>query len=642
MILGLILILAITFGGACLTYAFAKDETALWRFAVGTVIGSAIFGTVNFAAASVFGLNIYVVLASLAITLLPVLIMRSDGPKKAYRRDRDRIKGNFQGQSHKKLLRFSYYLFFALLFLFFFERAMFQTGEGIVTGGSNNLGDLPFHLGAIFSFTDGANFPPINPSYSGAKFSYPFIADLVTAAFVKLGVGVKDAMLVTNVFWAFSLLVITERFVLKIVGDKFAARLAPFLLFFSGGLGFIWFFGDYWAQGKGFFEFLNSLPKDYTIGDNFRWGNSMITLFLTQRSLLLGMPITVAVMTVLWNIFSTSPEHKNEERHLLILGSIAGLLPLVHLHSLFVLFILTAFLLVFRIRQWRVWIAFGIGVCVTAIPELIWSISGSATHAGKFFAVNFGWDAGTQNFIWFWLKNTGLVIPLLAAGIIAILIEQKDKSDAERSESDNKLFFYVPFALIFVLANIFKFAPWEWDNIKLLIYWFVASLPFICLILAMLWQKDWPLKIVAVLCFAVLIFSGALDVWRTVSGQVNAVVFDQNAVEFGKQINLRTAPNAIILNAPTYNSPAVLSGRISVMRYPGHLGSHGIDYAGRERDVTAIYSGSESARELIERYGIDYVIVSSAERALPGFNEDFFRQFPVRTNVGGYTLYKVR
>ena len=47
MILALILILVITFGGVCLTYAFAKDEPALWRFAVGTVIGSAIFGTVN-------------------------------------------------------------------------------------------------------------------------------------------------------------------------------------------------------------------------------------------------------------------------------------------------------------------------------------------------------------------------------------------------------------------------------------------------------------------------------------------------------------------------------------------------------------------------------------------------------------------
>ena len=73
-------------------------------------------------------------------------------------------------------------------------------------------------------------------------------------------------------------------------------------MFFSGGLGFIWFFGDYWAQGKGFFDFLNNLPKDYTIGDDFRWGNSLITLFLTQRSLLLGMPLTIIVLQKLWDV----------------------------------------------------------------------------------------------------------------------------------------------------------------------------------------------------------------------------------------------------------------------------------------------------------------------------------------------------
>ena len=29
-----------------------------------------------------------------------------------------------------------------------------ETPRGIFTGGSQNLGDLPFHLGAIFSFTE--------------------------------------------------------------------------------------------------------------------------------------------------------------------------------------------------------------------------------------------------------------------------------------------------------------------------------------------------------------------------------------------------------------------------------------------------------------------------------------------------------
>ena len=62
---------------------------------------------------------------------------------------------------------------------------MIETKDGIFTGGSQNLGDLPFHLGAIFCFTEGNNFPPENPSFAGAKFSYPFMADLVTAVFCQ-------------------------------------------------------------------------------------------------------------------------------------------------------------------------------------------------------------------------------------------------------------------------------------------------------------------------------------------------------------------------------------------------------------------------------------------------------------------------
>ena len=96
------------------------------------------------------------------------------------------------GANFKKMLRFAYYVFFLLLFWFFFERAMIETGRGILTGASQNLGDLPYHLGAIFGFTDGQNFPPQNPSFSGARFTYPFIADLLTAFFVKLGAGIPD------------------------------------------------------------------------------------------------------------------------------------------------------------------------------------------------------------------------------------------------------------------------------------------------------------------------------------------------------------------------------------------------------------------------------------------------------------------
>ena len=74
--------------------------------------------------------------------------------------------------------------------------------------------------------------------------------------------------------------------------------------------------------------------------------------------------------------------------------------------------------------KWKEWLAFGLGVCILAIPQLIWSITGSATETTKFFAWHFGWDSRDNNVLWFWLKNTGLVFPMLAFGIYVIFFQR--------------------------------------------------------------------------------------------------------------------------------------------------------------------------------------------------------------------------
>ena len=344
-----------------------------------------------------------------------------------------------------------------------------------------------------------------------------------------------------------------------------------------------------------------------------------------------------------------------------VLGLIAGLLPLIHLHSLAVLFVAGVFLIVLKPDRWREWLTFAAGVAVIAIPELVWSLSGSATETSKFFAWHFGWDSGETSFIWFWIKNTGILFPMIAAGIYLIYsTRRRAGAEAETGKSENVkkekesvdssliphpsalLQFYLPFAFLFLVSNVAKLAPWEWDNIKVLIYWYVCSIPFVALALAWIWRKSTALKAVAACCFIVLIFAGSLDVWRTVSGQIKTRVFDADAVAIAERIKQRTPPNALFLNAPTYNSAVVLSGRQSLMRYPGHLGSHGIDYAAREADVKSIYSGGAAADELLRKYGIDYVLISPEERNSVAANEAFFRKYSLILEAGQYKVYKVR
>jgi hypothetical protein len=684
MLTSFILILLITAGGLSLTYLFAEDEPLLWRVCAGNVVGSAVLGLICFLLACFFGFSIVTISLAFFICLVPLVLFNAKTTRAKFLGDWRRAKGKLEGATPKKFLRFGYYVFFFVLFIFFFERAILETPNGIFTGASQNFGDLPFHLGAIFSFTDGGNFPPENPSYAFANFSYPFMADLITAAFVKFGANVRDAVLVQNVFLAFSLLVVLERFIFKLTGSRLAGKIAPVLLFFSGGLGFLWFLKDYWQGMQNFLDLLWNLPKDYTISEKFRWGNSLVVLFITQRSLLLGMPLTIIVLQKLWEIFFREKveNRKGEKGERLatessffpfplfpvstfLVGLLAGTLPLIHVHSLAVLFVVSAFLFFLRLDKLREWIAFGVGVSIVVVPELAWAMTGSATRLTEFIAWNFGWDKREASFFWFWLTNTGIFIPLVLLGIYLIfnlktreggkddetMKRRGDEKSLRRGEYDIAssrrriialTLFSLPFFLLFFVSNLVKLAPWEWDNIKVLIYWFIGSLPFVAIVLAWLWNRARITKIVAVGCLIVLTASGVLDVWRTVSGKISYKIFDKDAVAVADQIKLKTAPNALFLNAPTFNSAVVLSGRRSLMRYTGHLASYGIDFGERETDVKRIYAGEAVAEIFLNKYGVEYVLISPEETSNLVVNEEFFRRFPVVAEAGEYRVYQIK
>jgi hypothetical protein len=291
-----------------------------------------------------------------------------------------------------------------------------------------------------------------------------------------------------------------------------------------------------------------------------------------------------------------------------------------------------------------------------------------------FFDWHFGWDSRGENIFLFWAKNLGLFIPLLALGIYFVFrnknqeIELQINADKHRlnqgsqqsaiRRQQNKLIhhspftihhllFYVPFLLCFIVPNLVRLAPWEWDNIKVLIYWFVGSVPFVALVLARLWERKAVFKFVAAACLIVLTLTGALDIWRVASRAVNYQVFEPDSVKIAEQIKQKTPPLALFLNAPTYNTAVVLSGRRSLMRYTGHLSSYAIDYEPRESEVKRIYEGSAASESLLKKYNIDYILISPEERGYEQtnnmrLNEDYFRRFPVVAEVGQYRVYKVK
>jgi hypothetical protein len=671
MLVSIAVLFLLTIGGMFLTYLYEKEDSLLVRLCAGNVIGSAIFSLLVFVLACFFGLSAQIVLISLGVVLLPLALPAWGNFRQAFLRDWHKAEGKWEGTTNRKLLNLFYYFGIFLVLIFFFDRAMIEAKDGIYTGVAHNMGDLHFHLDAIYSFTEGQNFSPENPGYAGAKFTYPFMADLVTAALVTLGAGVRRAMLWQNVLLGFSLVVLLENFTFRLTQNRRAGKIAPLLLLFSGGLGFLLFFKDFFNGSENIFTFLWHLPNDYTIRFDeaiyhglpwkLRWGNSLLTLFITQRSLLFGMPLALIALGYVWKIFSADSGDGSDSNKAaaadddtgkeklyapLVVGMLAGFLPLVHVHSLLVVLFVAGFAVLFTLKRWKQWLAFFVGTGLIAAPELLWAMTGSATHASKFIDWHFGWDSGHMNVVVFWIINTGLFIPLLLSVIVIMLLDLNKKKDdrqlVPRELAKKLLLFYIPFALCFIISNVVKMAPWEWDNIKVLIYWFVGSLPLIALLLVKVWEMGKWLKVLAAGSLAILIFSGALDVWRAASGAQNIKVAEPDAIKIAEDIKRETDPHALFLNAPIYNSPVGLSGRRSLMRYSGHLHSHGIDYVERETDVKKIYSGSPIAETLLRQYGIEYVLIGPEERNDLKAREEYFNHYPVIAEEGAYRVYKIK
>jgi hypothetical protein len=139
----------------------------------------------------------------------------------------------------------------------------------------------------------------------------------------------------------------------------------------------------------------------------------------------------------------------------------------------------------------------------------------------------------------------------------------------------------------------------------------------------------------------VLTLAGGLDVLALATSQGEYEEFDRDGVNFAEMVKERTPPTATILHAPIHNTPIFLTGRRSLMGYPGHIWTHGLDYGPREAEIKRIYAGASDADSLLSKYGVDYVVIDPQEHSLMTVNEAFFSRYPQVASIGDYHLYKI-
>jgi len=665
----LALALLVIFSGTLATYLYDDDAPFQARLCSGACLGITALSLLGFVFSSLLGLTGTTVLLSALVCSLPLALLAKETYSVQFQKDLSGVSQTIRRLTSKPdAVSIGYVVFYvvtALVLWQVFSKAMIQDSEGVSTGLLNNFGDLPFHLSVITGFAYGNNFPPEDPTYAGVRFTYPFLSDFASAMFVRTGSDLRESMFIENFILAISFVGLLHRWALVMLRDRLAAIITPLLVLLNGGFGWLLLFDKANSDDNGLLGVFSNLPPSFTVipETTWRWGNAISALLIPQRGFLMGLPLAVIVFTQWWLAENPQPSGETEGkktdlrrsrkakvhaqevqsessflsnvavRRMIGAGVVAGLLPLAHAHSFVVVMAMGGCLALIQ-RRWRDWIVFFLVASLIALPQLWWSTSHTAVNARSFFAFEIGWDRGKDNPIWFWFKNTGLFIPLI---FVALLFRSKDYLINKRL-----LFFYLPFTLCFIVPNFLKMAPWIWDNIKVLFYWWVASAPIVALLLSRLWKDNIIRRTAAIVLFASLTLAGALDVAGIALRSVKYGIFDLAGVRFAELVKLKTPPRALIVHAAVHNEPVFLTGRKSLMGYPGHIWTHGLEFAQRESDIKRIYSGAAGADQLLKAYDIDYAVVGPLERLVMPVNEQFFSHYEKVGDVGGYQLYKIK
>jgi hypothetical protein len=234
---------------------------------------------------------------------------------------------------------------------------------------------------------------------------------------------------------------------------------------------------------------------------------------------------------------------------------------------------------------------------------------GSATAFGSLLQKT--WNGVVAPFFQFWLTNFGLWV-LLALALVALCGWYAWKAGwrwGKKPPAD--VAFVLSAVMIFAIGYFVQTAPWDWDNLKLMVWGYFLILPF-------LWSDligRWAFPERAVTCVA-LFASGFI----TLLGGLTAGHPGFGLIERERLDAIGTAVRPLPVEArfaayPTYNHPLLLQGRKVVLGYPGHLWTEGFDYDKPNRELTALMRGAPNWREAAQALGVRYIFWGRDETA---------------------------
>ncbi|MFH0972005.1 MAG: hypothetical protein V1835_05575 [Candidatus Micrarchaeota archaeon] len=531
-----------------------------------------------------------------------------------------------------------------LLFLFIaflhFNNVLVTQPDGRLTSPEASWVDYPFHLGIINSFVYGDNFPPYYPIFAKAPLTYPFVMDFLTAVFMVGGAPLREAVIFANLLFFLSLVFGIAGLAKKISNSRTAAAFALILFLLNGNFGIFYAVQDALASGDAaHFIFAPPHPYSHLHLLNFHFMNILTFVFIAQRAGLMGFAISAFYYLIIYGLLDSREDLHSKRRQrpkFILAGVLLGSLVMVYPHA-FVAACIVSFLAVLpsfikspksTLEKWFPLLIFAF--CI-ALPQLVWEAN-ALNH--NLIEYQYGWmtsnkDASAIDLASFWLQNAW--VPLFLA-ILSLWKFPKYRN------------FYLPFALIFLIFNLIRIQPQDWDTIKLFLHWFLATCILGGIVLADLWKRSNYFKALAILLLAISTAAAFINLiwWEN----DDLTLYQKDGFEVAQWIRGNTPPDSIFLTGGSHADVVQFAGRKVVMGFGGQIWTQGINtekYGISENEIRRLYETGEC--NLAKQLQADYIFYGPSEggikRAdfehLPAYNKVYDMDFG---NGKRYQIFK--
>ena len=487
--------------------------------------------------------------------------------------------------------------------------------DGALHVGQSTYGDLCLHLG-IATGLQGSAYPPEYTLIQDVLLGYPFLMDALSASMLCLGTGLQAAFIIPG---SLMMGLVYLGFILlswELTHSRAAVVVSYLLMFLNGGLGFFYVLDEVWKDPtalQNVFTGYYAAPANM-VEHNIRWVNVICDMMIPQRTLLAGWTMVVPALYLL-----VLAMREKSRRLYVILGVLAGAMPMVHTHSFFALALISAGCLVWTLRNAEdrkkalVDYALYAGIAaLLALPQLLtWSIPqtvGGVSTTGS-LSLRFNWvnyDDATgrliDGYFWFWVKNVGPVyLVMLPAALLC--------KGWKRGLALGAL-------LVYATAELIQFQPNPYDNNKLFYVAFLLMLPLAAKYLVALWNRMRGLpgrSLLAAVFFFLSLTSGVLSLGREAVSDYQ--LFSEGDVAAAEFIRDELPADAVYLTGDQHNNfVAALAGRQIVCGTSSYLYFHGVNYQRAALNARQMLEAPGENLALFAQYGVDYVVVGDSER----------------------------